>query len=190
MANKHISLVKSAFRLSLHLSQREYAALLGISRSVLNMFENGKRSLPLHAHLKHSRLVIAWHESTQATQPKVLGAPADAEACCHVLKQHLRHCHNTLTELRRQQRRMDTRYNKLQGRQEALQLIRNCTGPDCDVNEEKWLAAKCTANEHAVSCSKPEKQFLLQHQINMLLAEITATEEAIKQSPKHNPLMP
>ncbi len=186
MANKHISTVKSAFRLSLHLSQREYAALLGISRSVLNMFENGKRSLPLQAHLKHSRLVIASHESNQAREPKALPARADAAACGRVLEQHLRHCHKLLIDLQRQHRRMETRHKKLQDRQEALQFIRRCSGPDCDRNEEKWLAAKCVANEHAIACCKTEKQFLLQHKINMLLAEITATEQAKKESP--NPM--
>lgn len=179
MANKHISLVKSAFRLSLHLSQREYADWLGISRSVLNMFENGKRSLPLQAHLKHSQLVAAQHQLSVTSQTKALPGPVDTEACCGLLKRHLTHCNNTLKDLQRQQRRMDTRHQKLHGRREALLLIQSCSGPGCTTNEEKWLADKCAANDHAVSCSQPAKLFLLQHKINMLQTEIAATQQAM-----------
>ena len=179
MANKHISMVESAFRRSLQLGQREYAALLGVSRSVLNMYENGKRSLPLPAHLKHSRLLIAWHASTKTTERKAYPAPDISEACCRLLDQHLRHCHNTLMNLQRQQRRMENRHQKLHRRRETLAFIRNCSGPGCDMNEEKWLADKCTANDHALACCKTEQEFLLQHKIQMMLAEIAATEEAI-----------
>ncbi|MCF3110709.1 helix-turn-helix transcriptional regulator [Niabella sp. CC-SYL272] len=53
------------FRAQLHLTQQELAVFLGISQSLLSMYEKNLRELPVQASLKLARLELELHQFQQ-----------------------------------------------------------------------------------------------------------------------------
>ena len=179
MTRRQVAIVKSAFRESLQLSQREYAAWLQVSRSVLNMYEIGQRSLPTHAHIRHAELQVAQQQLSKGEKQKALPAPADAAACAGLLQRRLQQRQLKLQDLQRQEERADARHKKLHARQHTLQFMTACSEPGCSRQATKWLELTSAVNAHAINCCKPEELFMLQHRIRLLTAEIAATEKAL-----------
>ena len=169
---------KNNIRNSFALSQQEEADYLQVSRSLLNMYESGKRSLPTHAYIKLARLEIARQQVTE-TNLQLLPSP-DPATCRQLLAAHLSACHQKLYVLQQQHKALESKLARLQARQQTLELMRTCSLPDCDTREEKWVAYQSFLNTHKLSCVEPGQLFMLQHKINMLLAEIAATEVLMK----------
>ncbi len=64
------------FRAQLHLTQQELAVFLGVSQSLLSMYEKDRRELPTQASLKLARLESELH---QFQQQKTVPAPKEAQ---------------------------------------------------------------------------------------------------------------
>lgn len=170
---------KNNLRTSFGLSQQEQADYLQVSRSLLNMYENGKRTLPAHASIKLARLQIARQQLAATKQQEAqVGYPGPA-TCCQLLQDHVAVCTGKLYKLRRQLKAWQAKFSRLQARQQTLELICACSQPDCDAREEKWIAFNSFMNAQQLSSLDPGKVFMLQHRIDMQLAEIAATEKAI-----------
>lgn len=98
---------------TLGLTQRQMAALLGVGYSHYNMFESGKRSLPLHATQTLAALL------THAQQNTAKPAPKNVEAEQNLLKQLLQE--NTYQQ-RLSERKIAALDKKLESQQRLQQV--------------------------------------------------------------------
>ncbi len=167
-------------RAQLQLSQQELAAYLGVSRSVISMYERGERTLPTAALIKLSELEIALGKITRSKKALPATAAPDRATCRKLLQADLADRNWKLQRLQRQLLKMQEAHQQVHGRAQMLEVLRACSGPDCSKGQTKWLDLHGKVNEHQQACLQPATVFMMQHKISMLQLEIAATEKAMR----------
>ncbi len=166
-------------RKNLDLSQQELAAYLGVSRSVISMYERGERELPTAALIKLAELEMALGKLTRSKKALPRTAVPDRASCRKLLQTHLADCDWKLQGLQRQLKVLEASHQQLHSRAQVLQVMQACSGPGCNKREATWLELQCHVNEHELSCLQPGQVYMLQHKVSMLQLEIAATEKAM-----------
>ena len=165
------------------LSQQDLADLLYLSRSHINMFEQGKRSLPTVAHEKLVQLEIAWlatEQEPETIRTKRAGKAAtwDKSEVLQVLSERIEEREWTLKGFEDQLTFIKKEHQKLLRWREVLEQFQNSQPPDRREWIEKWLKFYGLKLQKKIDATDLEKQFLIQFSIDTLKAEIRVAREA------------
>ena len=120
-------------RTQLQLTQRELAALLGISASMLCMYEKGQRNLPAKATLKLAQLQLQLQQ--KPLQKTIPGTPLNSRQQAHVLKvekvlnAHARKAPADALHIGLLLSRMQERYNRLYQKLAFIQGLMQTAAP-------------------------------------------------------------
>ena len=169
------------------LTQEQLANYLGISRSTLNMYEQGQRSLSSGALLKLGRLEIAYMAAKESRLQKIkeiktFAASDNTARIINSLQQKVMECRRLAVVLEKRLQEARQQYDNLGSLVVLTEIIAvDLPGDEDMIADNMWLdIVKKDAYRQAVVVG-PEEQFLLQHRINLLLKEAAAHEAALDQ---------
>lgn len=172
-----------AIRTQLDLTQDMLAAYLGVSRSMLNMYEQGKRKLPTPALIKLGRLEMAYHAGMQAATNR---AGDDAISSIKNIPEIVENLQRRATACRRQAAELDRKLQRAQQGSRHLHTViqlpellnGNITATANTAADNLWLEILEGEARKQAARSAAEK-FILQHRLQLLLNEAAAHEAAI-----------
>lgn len=165
------------------LSQQDLADFLYLSRSTINMFEQGKRSLPTEAHEKLTQLELAWLAADEEPQ-KVRktrdrkAADWDKSEVLRVLSERIEEREWTLKGFEDQLKFIKKEHERLLRWRDVLEQFPGKQPPGRREGIEKWMGFYGRKLQKKLDATDPEKQFLLQFSIETLKAEIRVAGEA------------
>jgi transcriptional regulator with XRE-family HTH domain len=165
------------------LSQQDLADFLFVSRSHINMFEQGKRSLPTEAHDKLVQLEAAWQAAEQ--EPEDIKKKRyrkatrwDNSQVLQVLEDRIAEREWTLQGFEGQLKLVKEEHQKLVRWLEVFGQFIDSQPPGTKKRIEKWMGYYLFKLQKKIDAADPEKQFLLQFSIDTLKAEISVAREA------------
>jgi len=175
----------TAIRKKLGLTQHELAGLLQVSRSTINMYELGKRSLPVAALLKLGQLEIVYNQAQQNRLPALrqistTAAEENTRNLSSILQGKIQACRNKAAQLQQQLQVMQQDHNRL-----ACLLITMHTWQQ-EMNgmpgSEKAQLQSDIQQYHIqqkIIGVGTEEQFILQQEIDLQLYMATTYESAL-----------
>lgn len=177
----------TAIRKQLGLTQHQLAGLLQVSRSAVNLYELGKRSLPVAAMIRLAQLEISYNQAEQQgkTDFREMKTPASEEntrRLAALLQGKIQACRDRATVLQKQLDVMQQEHNK-----NAYLLIAMETWQQEIHNTEPVVKAQMQIEimqyefQQKMICVGREKQLVLQHEINIQVNMAAAYESALDQ---------
>lgn len=174
-----------AIRQQLSLTQQDLADYLQVSRSTINMYELGKRSLPTVAMMKLAQLEITFKEisdDTRLVPAETASYAAKDNNAKHIaaLQTKISQCRNTASALQAHLQSMQQQYNSIACmlfaiKERMQQLPVNMAG-----EKEKLVLEiqQYQFGQKIISVNR-EEQFLLQNEISLLLYTAALYESAL-----------
>ena len=172
-----------AIRTQLDLTQDMLAAYLGVSRSMLNMYEQGKRKLPTPALIKLGRLEMAYHAGMLAATNR---AGDDATASIKNISEIVQNLQRRATACRRQAAELDRKLQLAQQESRHLhtviqlpELLKGNNSTTANTAADKLWLEILEEKARKQSAQSAAEKFILQHRLLLLLNEAAAHEAAI-----------
>lgn len=174
-------------RKKLGLTQHELAGLLEVSRSSINLYELGRRSLPAAALLKLGQLEIMYNLPPQEGAPAVLqnrsaAGEEHSKKQIALLQGKIKACRVNAAGLQQQLQDMQLSFNRL------ICLLRtidtwqqNSTDPGSIIKSKLHLEIMQYKLLKKMRLAGMEEQFILQHEIDLQLTMAAAYESALDQ---------
>lgn len=160
----------------LGLSYQQLATYLGVSESMLTMAQSGRRSLPAHATILITRLLLLLQNT-----PAINSTQDDNSQQLIALNKRLQYCNLRLVSLQKKLQKMQEKYQQLKQLQQITAAMKSnpITGKDAK-KEKLWAAATAAEATDTIKHYGPQKQILQQLQINCLLYEIEQIKQLIQ----------
>ncbi|MBC7935844.1 MAG: helix-turn-helix transcriptional regulator [Rhizobacter sp.] len=172
-------------RLKHNLSMSAFAMLLQVSKSLVNMAEAGKRSLPINALLKLATLQqngMATRSTMKTSTTPILEFEAAGQlATTKALQKHVRNCRHALTMLERRLQGLQIKYDNAIA---TLHMVagerQNSTMANEDPMYTSWLNGReAAAKLQLYKCSDADIT-LLQIKADGLRAQRHSAEEKLQ----------
>ncbi len=175
-------------RKKLGLTQHELAGLLQVSRSTINLYELGKRSLPVAAMIRLGQLEISYNQAQQNRVNCVTGNKNNSigrkypEACQPLLQGKIQACRDKAALLQQQLDIMQQEHNRM-----AYLLIAMKTWHQQIHTTEPTAKLRLQIEimqyelQQKMIWVGTEEQFILQQEINIQVYMAAAYESALDQ---------
>jgi len=177
----------TAIRKQLGLTQHQLADLLQVSRSAINLYELGKRSLPVAAMIRLAQLEISYNQAEQQGKTdfqeiKTAASEENTRRLATLLQGKIQACRDKAALLQQQLDIMQQEHNRM-----AYQLIAMETWHQQIHNTEPTAKLQLQIEilqyeiQQKMICVGREKQLVLQQEINIQVYMAAAYESALDQ---------
>lgn len=166
-------------RETLGISQQQLAVFLGIPRSLVSMYEGGRRELPTNAMTKLSQLLLSLHNNTMLSNQPALPQTHAAKDLA-VMQQYKKQCCREAALTQKQLQRMKAEFQRgLQALMAVDYLFEQLPKGETSHKDQLWLELLKAKN------LKKMKRCSTAQQVKLMLKEqalkhIIAASETIK----------